>query len=203
MNVRRLTARCILVALAPLTLDGCLSIGVDKYAAQTPAAGALCSFEARLYEKEKDVKRDAKSAREVTWKLFNLDTSPVVPVKEGAGTTWSATDLKAGEYRLAASWGPKPGVPGDTSAGTGDKTFTLAPGENARANVVLSEFPGWAWAVIAVVIAAAAVVAIVGAIVVHAENSATFIFEPVRTSDRAPAAGRVKSKDAVERAVTD
>ena len=152
MNVRRLAARCVLVALAPLTLDGCLSIGVDQFAATTPSADARCSLEARLYEKGKDAKNDVRSAREVTWKLYHLDASPVVPVQEGKGATWSVTDLKAGKYRIVAAWGPKPGVPGDTSAGSGDDTFTLNPGDTAQARFVLSKFPVWAWIAIGVVV---------------------------------------------------
>jgi hypothetical protein len=152
MNVRRLTTRCVLLALAPLALDGCLSIGVDQYAAKTPAADARCSLEARLYEKAKDAEKDVKSAREVTWKLYHVETSPVVPVKEGTGAAWSATDLKPGKYRITASWGSKPGVAGDTSAGSGEDTFTLKAGETARADFVLSKFPAWVWITIGAVV---------------------------------------------------
>jgi len=159
--MRRLTTRLLLVVLAPMALDGCLSIGVDKYAATKGGAEARCSFEARLFEKAKDARGDVKTAREVTWKLFHLDTSPVVPVKEGTGAAWSVTDLPAGSYRIAATWGPKPGVPGDTSAGSGEDTFSLKPGDTARANFVLSKFPVWAWVAIGLVVVGIIVTAVV------------------------------------------
>ena len=186
MNVRRLAARCVLVALAPLTLDGCLSIGVDQYAATTPSEDARCSLEARLYEKGKDAKNDVRSAREVTWKLYHLDASPVVPVQEGKGATWSVTDLKAGKYRIVAAWGPKPGVSGDTSAGSGDDTFTLNPGDTAQARFVLSKFPVWAWIAIGVVVIGI-ILAVVAA--VEIEHGLSHLGEARSNTrlDRAPA----------------
>ncbi len=147
---RKLTVPCVLVALAPLALDGCLSIGVDQFPSAKRSAENLCTLEARLYETGKDAKRDVKSTRDATWKLFNLDSSPVVPVQQGTGPVWSATDLKAGKYRLAASWGPKPGTSADTSAGSSDTTFALAAGETARVDVVLSKFAPWGWVAIGV-----------------------------------------------------
>lgn len=200
-RLNRLTARGLLVALAPLALDGCLSIEMDHFTAKTPTVDARSTLEARLYEKGKDVKRDVKSTREVTWKLFHLDVSPVVPVKEGTGTTWSATDLTAGKYRLAASWGPKPGIPGDTSAGSGDKSFSLAPGETVRADVVLSEFPGWGWALIAVAIAAA-ITAIVLAVTASATEKAVagaFGGQSVSTRDLPATTGKPSDKDFVNK----
>ncbi len=159
LRFRGVTARLLLVALAPFALDGCLSIDVDRTRAKTAVADARGSLEARLYETKKDFKSDVKSRREVTWKLFHLDASPEIPVREGTGTVWSATDLKAGEYRIAASWGPKSDVPGDASAGTGDDTFSLAPGDTARVDVILKKLP--VWAVVALVLTVVGVVAVV------------------------------------------
>jgi len=156
---RRFIARLVLIAFAPFALDGCLSIGVDGTRPKTAAVGAPASLEARLYETGKDTKRDVKSGRDVTWKLFRLDTSADVSVREGTGATWSATDLPPGKYRIAATWGPKPDVAGDVSAGSGDDTFSLAAGETARADVVLKKFP--TWAVVGVVLGVAGVVAFV------------------------------------------
>ncbi|HQR47181.1 MAG TPA: hypothetical protein PK598_14360, partial [Thermoanaerobaculia bacterium] len=113
---------------------------------------ARCRLEARLYEKGKDVKRDVKSTREVTWKLFRRDGSPAAPVTEGTGAAWSVTDLAPGSYRIAAAWGPKPGAPDDKSGGSGEETFTLHAGDTARADFVLSKFPTWAWIVLGVVV---------------------------------------------------
>jgi len=158
---RKSTVLSVLLAFAPFALDGCLSIGVDGTRPKTPAAGAPASLEARLYETGKDAKRDVKSGRDVTWKLFRLDTSADVPVREGTGATWSATDLPPGKYRIAATWGPKPDVAGDVSAASGDDTFSLAAGESARADFVLKKFPTWSvWTVIAVILGVAAGIAI-------------------------------------------
>lgn len=201
MNIRRLAARCVLVAFAPFTLDGCLSIGVDQYAAKTPAAGARGSLEARLYEKGKDAKKDVKSRREVTWKLFHLDSSKVVPAREGTGTAWSATDLEAGNYRIAASWGPNPGVPGDTSAGSGDETFVLKPGDTARANFVLSKFPVWAWIAIGLVVIGI-IIAVVAAVEFEEGLSSIGGVSSNTTPSRAPAASPASSEDVAEEAAT-
>ncbi len=156
--LRKLTARLVLLAFTPFAFDGCLSIGVDHTRATAPAADTRCSVEARLYETGKDAKRDAKSTRDVRWTLFLLDASPDVPVREGTGPVWSATDLTAGKYRIAASWGPKPGVPDDTSAGSGDDTFSLKPGDAARADFVLRKFP--VWVVVGVLVGVVAIVAL-------------------------------------------
>jgi hypothetical protein len=199
MNGRRLAARCVLVALAPLTLDGCLSIGVDQYAATTPAVDARCSFEARLYEKGKDAKNDVRSAREVTWKLFHLDASPVVPVQEGKGATWSVTDLKAGKYRIAATWGSKPGVPGDTSAGSGEETFSLKAGETAQARFVLSKFPTWAWVVIGAVVVAA-IIGILAAVFSSEVKDLGTLLSSNDTPGLLPAASAPSSEDVAEEA---
>ena len=158
--LHRLTARFLVVALAPLALDGCVSIGVDRTAppaatTESPRKGAL---EARLYDTGSAANKDQKSQRSVAWKLFFLTMSPDTPVQEGTGIVWNVTDLEPGKYRLVATWGPLPGVKDDTSAGSTEDTFKLAGGETASARVIVKKFPTW-WVVgigLAVVIGVAA-----------------------------------------------
>ena len=164
--LHRLTARCLFVALAPLALDGCVSIGVDRTAppvatTEGPRTGAL---EARLYDTGSAAKKVQKSQRTVSWKLFLLAKSPDTPVHEGTGIVWNVTDLEPGKYRLVASWGPLPGVKGDTSAGSTDDTFKLASGETASARVVVKKFPT-EWVIgIGLAVVVGAVIGIVAAV---------------------------------------
>jgi len=142
-RLNRLTARCLFVALAPLALDGCVSVGVERTAppAETEIASKTGALEARLYDTGSSAKKDVKSPREVSWRLFLLSKSADTPVREGTGIVWNVNDLEPGKYRLVATWGPAPGVKDDTSAGTADDTFKLAPGETASARVIVKKFP--------------------------------------------------------------
>lgn len=142
-TLRRATARVLIVALAPLALDGCVSTGVDRTAPPVNVSPALTtgSFEARLYDTGSAAKKDQKSQRTVSWKLFLPAKSADTPVREGTGNVWNAVDLEPGKYRIVAAWGPVPGVAGDTSAGTTDDTFKLAAGETAVARVIVKKFP--------------------------------------------------------------
>lgn len=198
---RSLTARIVLLAFAPFALDGCLSIGVDHAHAKAPSAEARCSLEARLYETGKDAKGDVKSPRDVKWKLFRLDASPDVPVREGTGSVWSATDLTAGKYRIAASWGPKPGVADDTSAGSGDDTFSLKPGDAARADFVLKKFP--VWVVVGVLIGVVAIVAILAAANAFEKGMEGIHLSSGNTPDRATRGSDLRGGDLGEKPAAD
>jgi len=162
-RLNHLTASCLFVALAPLALDGCVSVGVERTAppAEAEIAPKTGALEARLYDTGSSAKKDVKSPREVSWKLFLLSKSSDAPVREGSGTVWNVTDLEPGKYRLVATWGPAPGIAGDTSAGTTDDTFKLAAGETAAARVIVKKFPtGWVVGIgIAVVVGVAVGVA--------------------------------------------
>jgi len=145
-GLNRLTARFLFVALAPFALDGCVSVGVERTAppAEADVVSKTGALEARLYDTGSAAKDDRKSPREVSWKLFLLSNSSDALVGEGTGNVWNVTGLEPGRYRLVATWGPAPGVPGDTSAGTKDDTFKLAAGETAAARVIVRKFPtGW------------------------------------------------------------
>lgn len=145
-RLNRLTAQLLFLALAPFALDGCVSVGAERTA--PPAEAAVVSktgaLEARLYDTGSAAKKDQKSPREVSWKLFLVSHSSAAPVSEGTGNVWNVTGLEPGKYRLVATWGPLPDVPGDSSAGTKEDTFKLAAGETAAARVIVKKFPtGW------------------------------------------------------------
>ena len=164
--LHRLTARCLFVALAPLALDGCVSIGVDRTAppaatTEGPRTGAL---EARLFDTGSAAKKNLKSQRSVSWKLILVTKLPDRPVREGTGIVWNVTDLEPGKYRLVASWGALPGVKSDTSAGSTEDTFKLAAGETASARVVVKKFPT-EWVIgIGLAVVVGAVIGIVAAV---------------------------------------
>jgi hypothetical protein len=139
---RRFIARLVLISFAPFALDGCVSVGVRTTAhpdgSAVPPNG---TFEGRIYETPSDAKKDVKSQREVTWKLFQLEQSRKIPLREGTGNVWTATELPPGQYRIAVSWGKNPEIAEHSSTGSGSKTFPLEAGETAQVRVFVKKFP--------------------------------------------------------------
>ena len=144
----------LLVALAPLALDGCVGIGIDVKGKLVPPPGPppygpeapkSPTLEARLYETGADAKKDQASPRPVTWKLYSLSKPSRTPIKEGTGSVWSATDLEPGKYKIVVRWGPKPGEAGPVQIGRNDSRFKLAAGETATARVIVKTYKTWAY----------------------------------------------------------
>ena len=127
--LRRATARCLIVALAPLTLDACVSTEVVRVATTTTETATL---EAKVFESVSDSRKDALSQRTLAWKLFDDRQSTSVPVREGTGNAWSADGLTPGRYRLQVEWGPKPADASGQSAGSDRDTLKLGKGERRR-----------------------------------------------------------------------
>ncbi len=137
-TLRRATARCLIVALAPLTFDACVSTEVVRVTTTTTETATL---EAKVFESVSDSRKDVLSQRTLAWKLFDDRQSATVPVREGTGNAWSVDGLAPGRYRLNVEWGPKPGDASGNSAGSDKDTLKLGPGEKAQARIVLSKFP--------------------------------------------------------------
>ena len=142
-RLKRATARLLLGALVPFTFGGCVSTDVERTAAPAGVSRVTRTgaFEGRLYETGSLAKKQQKSPRAVSWKLFLVSNPDDPPVREGTGSVWDAVDLLPGKYRIVASWGSTPGVAGDTSAGSTEDTFNLAAGETAVARVIVKKFP--------------------------------------------------------------
>lgn len=137
-TLRRATARLLIVALAPLTFDACVSTEVVRVTTTTTETATL---ETKVFESVSDSRKDVLSQRTLAWKLFDDRQSATVPVREGTGNAWSADGLAPGRYRLQVEWGPKPGDTSGNSAGSDKDTLKLGPGEKAQARIVLSKFP--------------------------------------------------------------
>jgi hypothetical protein len=154
--LKRAATRLLLVSLAPLAFDGCISVGVEH---STPAATTSASasstpetgtFEARFYENSSDAKTGHASPRPVTWKLVSLSNSSGHLVREGMGSIWSATDLEPGKYNIVVEWGPKPGETGLAGAGRAYRHFTLAAGEKATARYIFKTHKTWLYVVLGI-----------------------------------------------------
>jgi len=158
----RPTTRLLLVVLAPLALDGCVSVGVEHSAPPVAALRApeTGTLEARLFENSADAKASQASPRPVSWALFSLSKPSGTPVREGRGSVWSVTDLEPGKYKIVVSWGPRPGEPGLAEAGRTDGRFTLAAGETARARVLVRTIKTWVYIALAIGIVLATLIVI-------------------------------------------
>ncbi len=164
----RATARLLLVALAPLAFDGCVSTEVVRITSTTTETATL---EAKVFESVSDSHKDVLSQRTLAWKLFDDRQSTTIPVREGSGNAWSADKLAPGRYRLQVEWGPKPGDASGNSAGSDNDTLKLGPGEQAQARIVLSKFPT------AAVVGVGLGVLGIALAVVAAENSMKHMFD--------------------------
>jgi hypothetical protein len=126
----------VLAALAPVLLDGCVTVGVShtKAAAPEAATGAL---EVVIVEKSNDkVPTTSKILTRLVW----LESGVEVPVSESTEATWRA-DLPPGRYRLRVShWIDEKGQ-ARKFAKTDQESFRVRPGELLQARVVLKGFP--------------------------------------------------------------
>jgi len=147
----------LLTALAPLFLDGCVSIGVSR--SKSGDAGAVTgSLEVTVVEKSGDAK--ATTSRVLT-QLVRLESGVEQPVSESSDSTWTRDDLPPGRYRLRVShWIDKTGKP-HRFAKSDQESFKILAGERAQARIVLKEFPTGPVVTIAVIAGVAIAVALI------------------------------------------
>jgi hypothetical protein len=162
----RPVARLLLVALAPLALDGCVSIGVSRAAldsapgAPAPPTGALAIS---VFEKTGDRDAGRVASFPVLSELARVTDSREEPVGRSMAPAWSLADLPPGKYRLRVT--RRLTAEGDIEAleNPGDKSFDVSAGEKTTVSVVLKKVPVF-WIVVATLtVVALVILAIAGA----------------------------------------
>ena len=139
----------LLVSLAPLALDGCVSVGLAR-SMREGAAGGSGEVAVAVYRTTDD--RD--SARPVPYpvlaELARVEASGRTVVARSMAATWTLGELPAGRYVLRTS--KKIDEHGDVVPlkGSVEKEFALAAGERVEASVVLEKVPVF-WIILAVI----------------------------------------------------
>jgi hypothetical protein len=159
-------ARILLLALAPLTLDGCVSIGVSRAALEPPpGSSALLTGALAVSVFEKAGDRDAGRVAQfpVLSELSRVTGSGEEAVGRSMAPAWSLSDLPPGKYRLRVT--RRLTAEGDIEAleNPGDKTFEVSVGGKTTVSVVLKKVPVFWIVVAALTVVALVILAIAGA----------------------------------------
>ena len=146
----------VLAALAPLFLDGCVSIGVSG--SKTAAAQATTgSLDVIVVEKSGDAN---PTASRVVTQLVRLESGIEQPVSESSDSTWTKSDLPPGRYRLRVSnWIDETGKT-HRFAKSEQESFEIRAGQSVQARVVLKAFPTGPVVTIAVLVGVGVAVAV-------------------------------------------
>jgi hypothetical protein len=160
----RSVALVLLVALAPLALDGCVSIGVsraDLPAPPEPGAPPRGAVTVAIYEKPADREADRHVAFPVLSELLREGKGETL-VARSMNPTWTVPDLPPGRYRLRVT--KRIDDKGNVVAldNPGDTAFDVTAGERTVVSVVLRKVPVFWIVVAALTVVALIVLAIVG-----------------------------------------
>ncbi len=141
-------ALAVLASLAPLALDGCVSIGISR--APLPARGAEGAVHVSVFERPKDRNAARPLTTPILSQLLRLEGKGARPVARSMASTWSLPSVPAGRYRLEMT--RRIDEAGDVVAlgSPVEKEFDVRPGETATVNVVLRKVPVF-WIVLAAV----------------------------------------------------
>ena len=127
----------VLAALAPVLLDGCVSIGVSRSKTSGAEAGTG-SLDVIVVEKSGDAK---PTVSRVVTRLVRLESGVEQPVSESSDPTWTKSELQPGRYRLHVShWIDETGK-AHRFAKSDQESFKIRAGERVEARVVLNAFP--------------------------------------------------------------
>ncbi len=160
-RVRRV-ALVLLVALAPLALDGCVSIGVsraDLPKPPEPSAPPTGAVTVAVYEKAADRDADRHVSFPVLAELLSVGKTETL-VARSMAPTWTVPELPPGRYRLRVT--KRIDDAGNVVAldNPGDKSFDVAAGERTVVSVVLKKVPVF-WIVVAVLTIVAVIVLVI------------------------------------------
>jgi len=158
----RRVALVLLVALAPLALDGCVSIGVsraDLQAPPEPSAPPAGAVTVAIYEKPADREAERHVDFPVLSELLRQEKGETL-VARSMATSWTVKDLPPGRYRLRIT--KRIDDSGNVVAldNPGDKIFEVAAGERTVVTVVLKKVPV-VWIVVAVLTLVAIVILVI------------------------------------------
>lgn len=155
----RRVARLLLVALAPVALDGCVSLRVTHVS--SGGASGVSSVAVAVYENAEARNAGKPISHPVYTHLYRLEGRGAVSVARSLAPEWRLEGLPPGDYRLEATKEiDSRGDIRDLPQG-GAKTFALAAGETARVEVLRKKVP-----VALIVLSAITVVALVVVLVV-------------------------------------
>jgi hypothetical protein len=162
----RPVSRLLLVALAPLALDGCVSIGVSRAALDSPpgaSASPKGALAVSIYEKASERDSGRVAAFPVLSELARVTVKGEEAVGRSMAPAWGLPDLSPGKYRLRVT--RRLTSEGDIEAleNPGDKTFEVKAGEKTTLSVVLKKVPVFWIVLAAVTIVALVILAIAGA----------------------------------------
>ncbi len=166
----RPVARILLVALAPLALDGCVSIGVSHSAlepppeASAPPTGALA---VSVFERAGDRDAGHVASFPVLSELARVTGSVEEAVGRSMAPAWSLADLPPGKYRLRVTRRLTAEGDIETLENPGDRTFAISAGERTKVSVVLKKVPVFWIVVAALTVVALVILAIAGSRHVH------------------------------------
>lgn len=147
----RRVASVLLVALTPLALDGCVSIGVsrkDLPSPPDPSAPPRGAVTVDVYEKAAERDSGVHVTYPVLSELFRVEKTETL-VARSMNASWAVNDLPPGRYRLKVA--KRIDASGNVVAldNPGDKAFEVAAGERTAVSVVLRKVPVF-WIVVAV-----------------------------------------------------
>src|ERR1019366_7506851 len=132
--------RILLLALAPLTLDGCVSIGVSRAALEPPPGSSALltgALAVSVFEKAGDRDAGRVATFPVLSELARVTDSGEETVGRSMAPAWTLADLPPGKYRLRVT--RRLTADGDIEAleHPGDKIVDVSSGAKTSVSVVL------------------------------------------------------------------
>ena len=137
--LRSLTARVVLLALAPWCAGCATEIYTRSSSDRIGSVGGRGRLEVRVFDDHSHQRQDLVSLREVVTELYRLEAGEETLVREEKAARWSADDLAPGRYRLhVGRWigedGATRALPHDQ-----DETFVISARKSTVADVVLRD----------------------------------------------------------------
>jgi hypothetical protein len=139
----------VLLALAPLALDGCVSVGVEKTPVAADGAAAQAppstgSAEVLIFETPEQRDAFRLVSYPVLSEIFRVDGGRESLVGRSMSGMWALPDLQPGRYRISVTKRITPEGDIEPLKDPSGKTFDLAAGQKTTLRVVLKKLPtGW------------------------------------------------------------